>query len=61
MRIVDPLGKWYKNTGEYSFTDYDSMTTFQPNELTKATETRWVKSQPFMVEQADPLKPSAKK
>ena len=60
MRIVDPTGKWYMNTAQYSFTDYDSMTVFQPGELTKATPTKWIASQSFMVEQQDPTKPLKK-
>ena len=57
MRIVDPKGVWFKNNGQYRITDPESKTTFEPQELTKATDTVWVKGPPTMERSAAPLAP----
>lgn len=57
MKIIDPQGKWYRNLGQFVFVDPENSTRFEPDELTKATETRWVKSQEVLVEVPDPTQP----
>jgi hypothetical protein len=54
MRIVDPKGVWYVNNGVFRMHDPESKTVFEPAELTKATATTWIKSQPTMAECPDP-------
>jgi hypothetical protein len=60
MKIVDPQGKWYVNTGAYAFNDPELNTVLEPGILTKVTETVWIKSQPVMLLQADPTIPVVK-
>lgn len=59
MKIVDPQGTWYLNTGVFNFHDPDSKTVFEAGVLTKATKTEWVKGQPVIVEQPDPMAAAA--
>lgn len=54
MQVVDPKGKWYKNTGAYTFVDPESGTRFESGEVVKATATAWIKGQPVLQEVADP-------
>ncbi len=57
MFIADPYGVWFKNTAQYQMHDPESNTLFIPDTLTKATPTAWIKSQPTIVAQPDPLQP----
>ena len=61
MRIVHPDGEWLVNRAQFAFTDPTTNTTFQPGEVTKATLTDWIKSQPTFAKVPDPLaKPTEK-
>lgn len=57
MFIADPQGIWLKSTAAYQMHDPISNTLFLPDTLTKATLTEWVKGQPTITEQPDPLQP----
>ena len=57
MFIADPHGAWLKNTAQYQMHDPMSNTVFVPDTLTKATLTDWVKGQPMIKVQPDPLQP----
>lgn len=45
MKIVDPNGIWVLNKKDFKFFDSASGTMFESGELTKATETGWVREQ----------------
>lgn len=57
MFIADPYGTWLKNTALYQMNDPISNTVFLPDTLVKATLTEWVKGQPTIIPQPDPLQP----
>lgn len=59
MKIVDPQGTWYLNTGAFNFHDPESKTVFEAGVLTKAKKTEWVQGQPVILEQPDPTAPAA--
>lgn len=59
MQISDPQGAWLINTGLHQIHDPESSTVFYPGVLTKATYTNWVKGQPTITQQPDPLAPPA--
>jgi hypothetical protein len=54
MRVADPKGKWYRNTGSFVFVDPETGTRFEAGELVKATPSNWLKTQPVLREEADP-------
>ena len=49
MRIIDPKGVWFTNTGRFPIHDPQTNTTLPPGELVQAIYSDWAKGQPMIV------------
>lgn len=49
LKVYDPKGQWFVNTGKFSFVDPTNDCRFDPGVPTQVLQTDWVKAQSAVI------------
>ena len=56
IKIQDPQGKWYTNSGAHTYVDSDTGCRYEQGAVTKGTPSKWLDNMSAVIrEVADPL------